>query len=120
MRKPILYPLNIMLDRYSAYTLSCSFWITHTGNREPMETLSGLPLIEPLPVTWSPDACAECLNVSTDLYKRLWNEILPVYIERADYPNPYPGEYVDQTMHYWDLLTRAEQMEINTAYMEGE
>ena len=73
--------------------------------------------IEPLAKTWSPDAVAECLdNISTDLYKRLWNEILPVYIERADYPNPYPGEYVDQTVHYWDLLTPAEQTEINDAY----
>jgi hypothetical protein len=76
--------------------------------------------IEPLAKTWSPDTVAECLDISTDLYKRLWNEILPIYIERADYPNPYPGEYVDQTVHYWDLLTPAEQLEINNALQADE
>ena len=73
-------------------------------------------MIKPLAESWSPDEVAECLDISTALYKRLWNEILPVYIERADYPNPHPGEYVVQTKHYWDLLTSAEQVEINNAY----
>jgi hypothetical protein len=68
--------------------------------------------------TWRPDHVAECLNLSTALYKRLWNEILPEYNKRADYPDPYPGEYVEQDVHYWDLLTDAERIEINNAYNE--
>jgi hypothetical protein len=70
--------------------------------------------------TWRPDEIAECLNASTTLYKRLWNEILPEYNKRADYPNPYPGEYVEQDIHFWDLLTEAERIEINTAYLEDK
>jgi len=63
-----------------------------------------------------PDQIAEGLPVSLELTARLWNEILPVYSQRADYPHPYPGEYEVQSKHYWDLLTDAEKREINNAY----
>jgi len=64
---------------------------------------------------WSPDQAAECLEgISTALYARIWNDIVPLYEDqpRSEVPDDF-GERC--TAKYWAMFTAAERAELNAA-----
>ena len=66
---------------------------------------------------WTADQVAECLDgVPMELYRKLWNEIVPL----QDGPNPniedMGPEVGDDTLSaFWDKLTNEEQATLNRA-----
>lgn len=62
---------------------------------------------------WTPDTVAECMGVPTELYIKIWNEIVPLTEGLAP---PYPGEVPEHTLSaYWDKFTEQEQELLNEA-----
>ena len=65
----------------------------------------------PLFSTWSADTVAECLPVSNEIYKHLWNVIVPLQ------PKPRPQEptYEYPLRSYWSQVPPAMRRELNKA-----
>lgn len=64
---------------------------------------------------WSPDQVAECLDgVPTELYSKIWNEIVPLYDgqERSEVPDDFGKRCLK---NYWDKFTEEEQNQLNAA-----
>jgi hypothetical protein len=62
---------------------------------------------------WSPDTCAECLDgMSVELYKKIWNDIVPLYEDqpRSEVPDDFDRRCVAK---FWDKFTDAERAELN-------
>lgn len=64
---------------------------------------------------WSPDEVAEALDgVSKETSARLWNDFVPLYSgqPRSEVPDDFGRRCLAK---WWDKLTEAEQLELNTA-----
>lgn len=59
---------------------------------------------------WQADQIAECLPVSTDTYKELWNKIVPLYDKKPR--GECPGDFVYPVADYWNLLSEEAQQDI--------
>lgn len=60
----------------------------------------------------SPDEVAECMEIGTDLYTKIWNEIVPLYDgqERSEVPDDHDKRCLAK---YWDKFTPEEQERLN-------
>jgi hypothetical protein len=55
---------------------------------------------------WSPDFVAECLEFGSDLYQKIWSEIVPLY-------NDQPPSEVHCLAQYWSKFTDEEKFILN-------
>ena len=68
---------------------------------------------------WSPDTVAECLEgVPSELYRRIWNDIVPQYDgkPRSEVPDDFDTRCLAL---YWEQFTDAERATLN-ALAEAE
>jgi hypothetical protein len=65
---------------------------------------------------WSPDTVAECLEGigNTDLYLKIWNEIVPLYANqpRSEVPDDFDRRCLKK---YWSKFTDDEKRTLNAA-----
>lgn len=65
---------------------------------------------------WTLDETAECLDLSTDLYGRLWGFVYQAP-PKGEFPEPdSPDREVNFLSRYWNDLTDTERGEIISAY----
>lgn len=65
---------------------------------------------------WRPDQIAECLAVTSDLYGRLWYEVLPSFVKRVATSALMATDHSDHLEHYIDLLSDEEIQEIDDCF----
>ena len=83
-----------------------------------MDAMTKRTKAHPLFSTWSADTVAECLTVPDDIYKHLWNVIVPLQ------PKPRP-EREEPTYEYplktfWSQVPEAMRRELNKAANKHE
>jgi hypothetical protein len=63
---------------------------------------------------WTADEIAECLSVSTETYKELWNKIVPLYDGKAKGSRAEMiGVY--SISKYWSKLSDEAKLDVNAA-----
>jgi len=68
------------------------------------------------------DEVAECWGVSDSLYRALWNKVVAVQKEIPNLEDYSPSDLIgfENLASHWDLLSEAEQEELNRLAAEGE
>ena len=65
---------------------------------------------------WRPDQIAEHLPVTSNLYGRLWNELVPSFMKRVATAALMATDHSDHLEHYIDLLSDDEIQEIDDCF----
>ena len=66
--------------------------------------------------TTTPDEVAECMPVSSTLYSRLWNDIVPMqYRARNEEESECDYSDANALVNFWHLFSAQERAELNKA-----
>jgi len=63
---------------------------------------------------WSPDEVAECLSIGSDLYAKIWNELVPLYANkpRSEVPDDFGSRNLSK---WWSKFSDEEKLALNEA-----